>query len=264
MNAVVEMPRQDVGQVPQTPSTSEGATVLQIIERAARDPSVDIGKMRELMAMRNDMMAVEAERSYDAAMTDAQTTMRPIAVNADNPQTRSKYADYYALDSALRPIYTSHGFSLSFGTADGAAPGEVRVTCRVAHRAGHRQVVHIDMPADGKGAKGGDVMTKTHATGAAITYGRRYLLGMIFNIAITKDDDGNSASKPELAMDITAEQFQELKALLEESVSKEPEMLAYVKAESMEKMNLAQYAKAKQAMVTKININKQKAAANAK
>jgi hypothetical protein len=50
------------------------------------------------------------------------------------------------------------------------------------------------MPADGKGAKGGDVMTKTHAIGAAVTYGKRYLLGMIFNIAVggDVDDDGNS------------------------------------------------------------------------
>ena len=45
-----------------------------------------------------------------------------------------------------------------------------------------------------KGAKGGDVMTKTHAAGSALTYGQRYLLKMIFNIAIGSDDDGNAAS----------------------------------------------------------------------
>jgi hypothetical protein len=51
------------------------------------------------------------------------------------------------------------------------------------------------MPSDGKGAKGGDVMTKTHATGAAESYGMRYLLKMIFNIAIGEEDnDGNKFS----------------------------------------------------------------------
>src|SRR5690606_15862485 len=50
------------------------------------------------------------------------------------------------------------------------------------------------MPADGKGAKGGDVMTKTHAAGSAMSYGQRYLLKLIFNVAIGEnDDDGNSA-----------------------------------------------------------------------
>jgi hypothetical protein len=247
MNEVVETTRQDVPHASQPQPTSEGATVLQIIERAARDPSVDIGKMRELLAMRNDMMAMEAERTYDAAMTEAQTSMRPIAVNADNPQTRSKYADYYALDSALRPIYTSHGFSLSFGTADGAPAGEVRVTCRVAHKAGHRQVVHLDMPADGKGAKGGDVMTKTHATGAAITYGRRYLLGMIFNIAITKDDDGNGASRQKIvegSATVTPDEFIFIRDLIEETAADEKLVLKAVNAQTLETMTQKQYREA--------------------
>jgi hypothetical protein len=231
---------------------SEAGAVLQIIERAARDPSVDIGKMRELLAMRKDMMAFEAERAFDAAMTAAQTEMRPIAANADNPQTRSRYATFDALDKALRPIYTKLGFSLSWSTGEGAPADHVRIVCRVAHNAGHRQMYHLDMPADGKGAKGGDVMTKTHATGAALTYGRRYLEGMIFNIAISKDDDGNSAGNPALTQTITADQFTELRDLLEQSGSQEKDMLAYVKAQSMEDMTIGQYATAKAAMVQKI------------
>ena len=52
------------------------------------------------------------------------------------------------------------------------------------------------MPADGKGAKGGEVMTKTHAMGAATAYGMRYLLKMIWNVAVGEDDtDGNSGSQ---------------------------------------------------------------------
>jgi len=48
------------------------------------------------------------------------------------------------------------------------------------------------MPADGKGAKGGDVMTKTHAAGAAGSYGARYLIKGIFNVAVGDDGlDGN-------------------------------------------------------------------------
>jgi hypothetical protein len=58
------------------------------------------------------------------------------------------------------------------------------------------------MPADGKGARGGDVMTKTHATGSAASYGMRYLLKMIFNIAVAEaDDDGNAAGAGETITD---------------------------------------------------------------
>jgi hypothetical protein len=82
--------------------------------------------------------------------------------------------------------------SLSFDTGKADEENYVRVLCTVA-LGRHERSYHIDMPADGKGAKGNDVMTKTHAVGSAVTYGRRYLLLMIFNVAIGEnDDDGNA------------------------------------------------------------------------
>lgn len=175
--------------------TPDAAAIFQIISRAASDPSVDIDKMERLIAMQERMQAKDAQLEYDNAMAAAQTGMKAVRADSDNPQTKSKYASYAALDKAIRPTYSSNGFSLSFDTAEGAPDNCVRIVCKVAHRGGHREIHHIDMPADGKGARGNDVMTRTHATGAAITYGKRYLLGMIFNIAVGEDDDdGNSAS----------------------------------------------------------------------
>jgi ERF superfamily len=138
---------------------------------------------------------LEQAEAFEGAMSAVQGEMRAVATDSNNPQTRSKYASYYALDRALRPIYTRHGFSLSFDTADGAPDNFLRIVCYVGHRCGHSRTYHIDMPADGRGAKGGEVMTKTHATGSAVTYGQRYLLRMIFNIATGGDDDGNAAAR---------------------------------------------------------------------
>ena len=174
--------------------TQDNASLMAVIARAASDPSVDVDKMERLMAMKERADARLSEQAFNAAMTAAQMAIRPIAADASNPQTKSKYASYLALDKALRPIYVKHGFALSFDTADGAPADCVRVVCYVSHADGHSRTYKIDMPADGKGAKGGDVMTKTHATGAAMTYGQRYLLKMIFNIAVGEDDDGNGAS----------------------------------------------------------------------
>lgn len=171
---------------------SEAGAIIQMIERVAMNPAADLDKLKQLLDMRERVEDRQAERFYDEAMNACQEDMRPIAADANNPQTKSKYASYGALDKVLRPVYTKHGFSLSFDTAENPLPEHVRVVCKVAHRSGHRERPHLDMPSDGKGAKGGDVMTKTHAIGAAVTYGRRYLLGMIFNIAVGEDDDGNS------------------------------------------------------------------------
>ena len=89
--------------------------------------------------------------------------------------------------------------SLSFDTAVCPLTEHIRVVCYVALR-GHTRRYQIDMPCDGKGAKGRDVMTKTHAAGAAMSYGMRYLVKGIFNIAIgAEDDDGNLDNGRELS-----------------------------------------------------------------
>jgi len=179
--------------VSKRPQGPEIEPMLALVERATRDQTVDVEKMEKLLAMAERLQAKRAESEYDQAMNAAQSEMQPVARDSDNPQTRSRYVSYGALDRAVRPIYTAHGFSLSFGTR-ATGPDRVTITCRVSHRAGHTERVEIEMPADGKGAKGGDVQTKTHATGSAVSYGMRYLLKMIFNVSVGEfDDDGNAA-----------------------------------------------------------------------
>jgi hypothetical protein len=178
-----------------TVAAPQEATILAIIERASRDPNVDIDKMERLIAMHERVQAEQNRREFDNAMASAQEAMKAIRANMENKQTKSEYASYAQLDKAVRPIYSQHGFALSFNTGDAPNPNEVRVLCTVSHRAGHRQDYKIDMPADGKGPQGAAVMTRTHATGAAASYGQRYLLKLIFNLAVGDvDDDGNGAS----------------------------------------------------------------------
>ncbi len=185
-----------IDHVPAAP-VQEGQTLLAVISRAAADPQTDVEKMERLMAMYERVEAKRAETDFNAAMSRAQTAMRPIQADMNNPQTRSLYASYAKLDSRLRPIYTANGFALSFDTEAAAVPEYIRVLCYVTHKDGHSRTYKVDMPADGKGAKGGDVMTKTHATGAGMTYGMRYLLKMIFNVAVGEDDtDGNQPVDP--------------------------------------------------------------------
>lgn len=176
-------------------------STAMMFERWASDPNVSVEKIERLMTLWERGEARKAEAAFNAAMSEAQAKMRPVAADANNPQTKSKYASYVALDNALRPIYTGEGFGLSFDTGESPMELHVRVLCYATHRSGHSRTYHVDMPADGKGAKGGDVMTRTHAVGAALSYGARYLLRLVFNVAVGEDDnDGNGASaKPQKA-----------------------------------------------------------------
>ena len=228
---------------------SESAAIFQIIERAARDPNVDIDKMQRLMEMREKMQAQSAERAFNEAMKAAQSEMRTIGADANNSQTKSKYATYAKLDAVLRPIYTKHGFSVSFDEADSPKPEHIRCLAYVAHDAGHTRTYRKDMPADGKGAKGGDVMTKTHATGAAASYGQRYLLKGIFNVAVGEEDnDGNGSGEDSSPDVITVEQRKVILKLLEDTGTPTEKFCEWAGIEAVPDLLARHYEKAVQVL----------------
>lgn len=230
--------------------TSEPATVLALIERAAKDPATDIDKMQKLLEMHQGMMTRKAEQDFAAAMVHAQGQMRRIEADATNPQTRSKYASYAALDRALRPIYSDGGFALSFDTGQSPLPEHVRVLCYVSHANGHTRTYHVDMPCDGKGAKGGDVMTKTHAMGAALSYGSRYLLKLIWNVAVGEDDDDGNGAGPQ-APHITDEQLATLEDMIASTGSDRAKFLRWLKVESLSNLPAKAYEEAYSALKQK-------------
>jgi hypothetical protein len=218
MNAVEKIADHMPSSMP-IPQATSANQLLAVLSRMMADPSVDIERIERGAALYERALARDAETAFNSAMAAAQEEMRPIAANANNPQTKSRYAKYDALDNAVRPIYSKHGFSLSFYQGEGAPEGHIRVQCKLSC-GGHTERPYLDMPADGKGAKGGDVMTKTHATGAGVTYGRRYLLGMIFNLVIGDDNDGNAPVKVDDAPPppgaVNQQQQDNIRELLEE------------------------------------------------
>jgi len=206
---------------------NEGGQGSNRLIELAINQNVPVETLERLLAMDERIRATNAEQQFNEALSAVQRELGRVAADANNPQTRSKYATYAALDRALRPVYTAHGFALSFDTAEGAPDNCVRVLCYLSHAAGHVRTYKIDMPADGKGAKGGDVMTKTHAAGSAMSYGMRYLLKGIFNVAIGEDDDdGNGATS---APRITEQQAADIRALLDEVGADEGRFLAFLR-----------------------------------
>lgn len=215
------------------PADPQAQTIalINVIERAAHSPDMDVEKMERLLAMHERIVAKNAEVMFNDAMNQAQSEIGRIAADAENKQTHSMYATYAALDRVLRPVYTKNGFSLSFDTAE-SVENTVTVLCYVSHKGGHTRTYRANIPADGKGAKGGDVMTKTHAVGSGMQYGQRYLLKLIFNVAIGVDDDGNAAGIEY----ITEEQAADLSALLDEVGANKQAFCTYFKIGKVEEL----------------------------
>jgi hypothetical protein len=173
----------------------------------AKDPNVSIEKIERLTALYERSERARMEADFNRAMSACQSEMEPVRKDATNPSTSSRYASYEALDAAIRPIYTKYGFALSYNTDDSPVADHVRVLCDVT-QGGFAKQFRADLPADGKGAKGGDVMTRTHAFGSALTYGMRYLLKLIFNIAVGEgDDDGNRAGRTQAHLLVAPDGF---------------------------------------------------------
>ena len=178
----------------------QGASLLEAIARAAADPSVDMDKMERLFQMHQKMVAHDAEKEFNAAMSRAQANIQPIVNNAENDHTQSKYADLAAINRQIVPIYSAEGLSISFDTetkneADPIPEGFIRTIAIVSHEAGHSRHHHIDLPPDAAGSGGKVNKTGVQAAGSTSSYARRYLERMIFNLSTEDDNDGNKGGK---------------------------------------------------------------------
>ena len=91
--------------------TADGSTILEMIGRMAIDPALDIEKLDRLIAMQERLAARDAERYFNQALNDAQSELGPVAADASNLQTKSKYASYPALDDDTRNVLTLYSMT---------------------------------------------------------------------------------------------------------------------------------------------------------
>lgn len=224
-------------------------TFLTFIAEAARDPAVDVSKMERLFEMRERMLAREAHLQFNAALKKAKADMPAVLKNKYNEQTKSHYANLESVSDAMDPIITQNGFSLTFGTAPTSLDGHYLVTCTLAHEGGHEKNYEAPIPIDSAGIKGTANKTLTHAFGSTMSYGRRYLKMMIFDVKTT-DDDGNSASAP-ASVFLSDEQLAELEKLITDSGTDRARFLKHMKEETLDSMPASKFDYAKEALKAK-------------
>jgi hypothetical protein len=189
MNAVTKAEPQELATV-----ADYGANLIEVIARAARDPSVDIDKMERLIAMQERVQSRAAELAFSSAFADMQPELPSITKGnqiVHKGQVISDYADWASISKVVTPILSSHGFSLSF--KPGNAGGQVTVTAIVRHREGHQDEATLSLPLDTSGAK-----NAVQAVGSTIMYGRRYTACPLLNIVTEGEDDDGSASGPKI------------------------------------------------------------------
>lgn len=163
-------------------------TLLQ----AAIEKGFDANRIAQFMDLQDRMEKKQALEEYIAAMNRCQKRMPIVVRDSENKQTNSRFARLEAVANKIKPIYTEEGFTLEFGEEDSPLEKHRRIVCEVQHIGGHLKKFHLDSPIDDVGAKGTANKTAVQGLGSLVTYLRRYLTLMVFNIVIAdSDNDGN-------------------------------------------------------------------------
>ena len=227
-------------QPPQPPvPQSDSAAILSMIDRAARDPSVDIDKMERLFAMHERVEAKSREAAYLAALSSMQAELPAVARRGKGHNDKS-YARFEDIVAAVRPILVKHGFSLSFRTSQDDKA--IRITGILGHSGGHSATTDIVLPADTSGNK-----NVVQAWGSSTSYGKRYVALSLLGIASENEDNDAKAA----TVSITPDQAEELAKLITETHTEIDLVLQFHKVESLSDMTAADYRTAKAKLVAR-------------
>lgn len=217
---------------------SDAAAILQVIERAARDPNVDIERMERLLQMHERLVAKQAEAAYAEALARLQPKLPIIqergAIKNNSGAVQSRYALWEDIVGVITPLLAEEGFSLSFRIAH--PDGKIEVTGVLTHQQGHSEKTPIVLPADTSGSK-----NAVQAVASSVSYGKRYTAGALLNLRTGEtDDDGRTAGEKDYPR-ITEQQAADLKALITEHGGNMARLLKYFKVDSLADIHANNY-----------------------
>ncbi len=233
----------------------EGSQIISMIERAARDPNVDVSKMERLFEMQERAQDRRAKMAFASALAEMQpklpTVDRKGAITIKKKDSQeviqsTPYALWEDINEAIRPFLSEFGFALTFKT--GTTPeGKITVTGILSHREGHSEDTTMMLMHDSTGSK-----NSVQAIGSSISYGKRYTAGLLLNITsrapLEADDDGKVAGALQV---ISEEQIDHIRSLLIETASDIPRFLQFMKVEKIEDIEPRFVDKAIRALETK-------------
>jgi len=175
----------------------EASALIAVISRVATDPNCDLDKMERLLNMQERVMAKQAEQAFNTAMAAMQADIPAIAERKEikgrtkegKEFSTGKYATLEDIVDVVRPIMHKYGFAVSFRV--GQTQAMITVTGVLMHKDGHREETSMTLAADTSGSK-----NAVQAIGSSVSYGKRYVLCAMLNIATRGEDDNGYAATP--------------------------------------------------------------------
>jgi hypothetical protein len=209
--------------------------ILALIERVVLDPSAEVEKLEQMIAMCERLKAREAELAYNAAKGRILKKLARIKIvksrsvlheiDKGKPQAGSyeafKYAPLEEIDKHLRPLLAEEEMDLSYSVEPWG--GDILIRGRLKHLpGGHYEDPFMPAPPDTTGGK-----SNVQAVGSTNSFLRRYIACNIFNVVVVGDDDDGIGGT------IDKIQTKTILALVKKA-KVGPKFLKYMKARSVE------------------------------
>ena len=237
MNDIVTIDHHEVaGASARMPQATHTDAMLALLVRAA-DPAsgMEIDRMREVWGFHKEIREDEARVAFADAFAEMQGQLPLVAQGGYDDHKKISYSRLEDVLAAARPAMQRHGFSIGF---DGVNEKDaVVVTGTLTHRLGHSRSITKRYPIDT-----GPGRSPIQALGSSETYGRRYIMLALLNIASDKDDDGRGSAPVVNVPSVTPDQAAQLRAMVESTGTDLSVFLAHAKASSVEAVPARDFA----------------------
>lgn len=179
------------------PAAPSAAAMLDMIERLASNPNVDVTKLEKIIELKERVLSHDAKAAFDAAFSKMQPEIPAITEKGEiavKGIVRSKYAKLEDIQAAIKPVLARYGFAIRHRTEwPDEKKGIIRIVGILTHEFGHAEESVFEAPMDRS-----DFRTDIQSQGSTVSYGRRYTTIDLLNIETRgQDDDGRKAGRPQ-------------------------------------------------------------------
>ncbi len=171
-------------------TSNQPESLVSILSRVSQNPNFNAEAFSVLIAAA-ERERLDARKAEFAAAMHAIQSMR-LRVYKRKQAKNSKYAPLEDVDELLAPHLKQHGLTVSFDSPDGVSANRMmNMVVYIYHLNGYREPRSLPMPVDDIGTnKDGKALRpacQDHAS--TVSYSRRQLLKMAFNVIETDEDD---------------------------------------------------------------------------
>lgn len=186
----------------------------------------------EHIAVMKELLAMDAERKFNAAFVALQADM-PVIVASSVIPNRGKYERFEDIMSKISPLLTRHGFTVSF--SQDFKENRILEICTLSHAAGHSRSNSFAVRA------GGRADSDTQADCKASTTAKRNALCNALNIVIRQDCMTEEHDASIIGGNVTEDQADELERRVKETNSDVAAFLKFAGAKKFSEIPASRY-----------------------